>query len=125
MAEDQLCEPKFVTVPQFLQIILQKYWSELGWVFRGQDNIEWPLRPKAGRDEFYLKATSAWVEKGQSSSDLGRFNHWREQGLLIPTRYRKMILSVSRLPSTTGLLRDCWIGQQTLSWRSSLLLKCK
>jgi hypothetical protein len=81
MPEDQLCEPKFVTVPQFLQIILQKYWSELGWVFRGQDNIEWPLRPKAGRDEFYLKATSTWIEKGQSSSDLGRFSHWREQAV--------------------------------------------
>src|SRR5260370_25706297 len=79
MPEDRLCEPKCVTIPQFLQIILQKYWSEFGWVFRGQDNIDWPLRPKAGRDEFYLKATSAWVEKGQSSSDLGRFNHWREQ----------------------------------------------
>jgi FRG domain len=81
MSEDQLREPICVTVPQFLQIILQNYWSEVGWVFRGQDNIDWPLRPKAGRDQFYLEATSAWVERGQSSSDLGRFNHWREQAV--------------------------------------------
>ena len=80
MAEDQLLEHKCATVPQFFQIV-QNYWSEVGGVFRGQDNIDWPLRPKAGREEFYLKATSVWVERGQSSSDLGRFNHWREQAV--------------------------------------------
>jgi hypothetical protein len=31
--------------------------------------------------QFYLEATSAWVERGQSSSDLARFNHWREQAV--------------------------------------------
>ena len=24
-----------------------------GYIFRGQSNIEWPLKPKAGRDEFF------------------------------------------------------------------------
>ena len=93
MAEDQLCEHKCVTVPHFLEIV-QKYWSELGWVFRGQDNIDWPLRPKAGRDEFYPQATSFWVQRGQSSRDFGRFNHWREEAVLILMRCRKMILGV-------------------------------
>ena len=65
-----------------------------GRVFRGQDNIDWPLRPKAGRDEFYPQATSFWVQRGQSSSDLGRFNHWREEAVLILMRCRKMILGV-------------------------------
>lgn len=85
MSENRSREHVCISVPQFIQIA-QEYWSELGWVFRGQDNIEWPLRPKVGRDEFYAKATRFWVKKGQSSSDLGRFNVWREQAVAYTDR---------------------------------------
>ena len=73
-------EHKFITVSQFLEIA-QRYWSELGWVFRGQDNLKWPLLPKAGREEYFREATSVWAEKGQTSSDLGRFKAWREDAV--------------------------------------------
>jgi hypothetical protein len=81
MPADHIPEHKCASVPQFLQIILPNYWADLGWVFRGQDNIDWPLRPKAGRPEFYLQATQVWVERGQSSGDLGRFTLWRKQAV--------------------------------------------
>lgn len=81
MAAHPLPEHKCGTVPQFLQLVLPTYWAEVGWVFRGQDNIDWPLRPKAGRPEFYVEATDVWKDRGQSSGDLGRFNYWRHQAI--------------------------------------------
>jgi hypothetical protein len=46
--------------------------------FRGQDNIDWPLLPKAGRKDYYREALEYWVEKGHTSGDLGRFKVWKE-----------------------------------------------
>jgi FRG domain len=39
----------------------------VGWIFRGQANISWPLIPKAGRSEF------------RNGNDLGRFHDWRKR----------------------------------------------
>lgn len=41
----------------------------IGWIFRGQADILWPLIPKAGRAEF------------RNDNDLGRFNAWRSRAL--------------------------------------------
>lgn len=73
-------EHKFLTVGQFVEIA-RNYWSDLGWIFRGQDNIDWPLVPKAGRDEFYKPPIDYWKAKGQKGNDLGRFKSWREQAI--------------------------------------------
>ena len=81
MTQKKSNENVIVSVPQFIQLIDEHYWSDLGWVFRGQDNIDWPLLPKAGRKEFYLKATEYWEEKGQTSRDLGRFKVWRDNAV--------------------------------------------
>lgn len=72
-------EYKFATVPQFLQIILHNPTTH--WVYRGQSNISWPLLPKAGRSEYFLEATDYWVERGEHSSDLGRFDNWRNNAI--------------------------------------------
>ena len=80
MDENKPREYLCISVTQFLQIV-EDYWNELGWIFRGQDNIDWSLCPKAGREEFYVKATCVWEERGQTSSDLGRFDYWREQAV--------------------------------------------
>jgi hypothetical protein len=81
MTQKKSNENVIVSVPQFIQLIDEHYWSDLGWVFRGQDNIDWPLLPKAGRKEFYLKATEYWEEKEQTSRDLGRFKVWRDNAV--------------------------------------------
>jgi hypothetical protein len=39
----------------------------VGWIFRGQADISWPLIPKAGRSEF------------RNGNDLGRFYDWRKR----------------------------------------------
>lgn len=65
---------------QFVGFV-DRYWSKLGWICRGQANRSWPLMPKAGRPEYYLSATSHWRQQQQSSSDLGRFKAWREQAV--------------------------------------------
>lgn len=41
--------------------------SGLGWIYRGQSDIEWDLLPKAGRKEYALDGIR----------DLGRFNEWK------------------------------------------------
>lgn len=73
-------EHTFITIPQFLDTV-QRYSSAVGWIFRGQDSIELPLCPKAGRPEYYLKANRFWAAEGQTSCDLGRFKLWREEAV--------------------------------------------
>jgi FRG domain len=70
-------EYTFIDVAQFVAVA-GHYWSELGWVFRGQGDIEWPLLPKAGRPAYYREATETLAERGHVSNDLGRFHSWRE-----------------------------------------------
>ncbi len=53
----------------------------LYWMYRGQSDSSWPLIPKAGRPEYFVRATGVWSERGQTSSDLGRFNVWRKQAI--------------------------------------------
>lgn len=73
-------EHEFVTVGEFVEIA-RNYWTDLGWVFRGQDNIDWPLVPKAGREEFFKEPNKVWQKLGQRAEDLGRFGKWREQAV--------------------------------------------
>jgi hypothetical protein len=51
------------------------------WIFRGQTHASFPLRPKAGRPEFYQKANNYWISCGQSSNDLGPFNAWLQDAV--------------------------------------------
>ena len=70
---------KFVTVPHYLHLI-EKY-PNIGWIYRGQSDISWPLRPKAGRPEYFLKEIEEARKKGYPPRDLGRFKAWREQAI--------------------------------------------
>jgi hypothetical protein len=55
--------------PIELHLLFRGYRSHggLGWIFRGQADISWPLIPKAGRPEF------------RNGNDLGRFHDWRNR----------------------------------------------
>lgn len=59
--------------PNQIHLILRCYRSHppVGWWFRGQADIAWPLIPKAGRQNFFLP----------DGRDLGRFNHWRRDAI--------------------------------------------
>src|SRR6266496_4675707 len=72
-------EYQFLTLPQFLTVIQSN--PGIHWIYRGQDNITWPLLPKAGRPEYFLPATDYWKERGQVSSDLGPFGTWRDAAI--------------------------------------------
>lgn len=72
-------EYQIASIPQFLELILHN--PTPFWVYRGQSDISWPLLPKAGRQEYFLKATDVWIARGQSSSDLGRFDNWRNKAV--------------------------------------------
>lgn len=74
-----LPEETFVGLAEFIHLI-QRF-PTIAWIYRGQTDASWLLCPKAGRDEFYLKATQPWIEMGQHSSDLGRFWTWRKQAV--------------------------------------------
>ena len=56
----------------------------MGWSFRGQADIDWPILPKAGRPEYH---DPNWerksIEKGldRPPKDLGRFNAWRDRAI--------------------------------------------
>ncbi len=69
----------FVDLAQFVGLVAR--FPPLDWAFRGQADASWPLKPKAGRPEFYVKANDHWREKGQTSCDLGRFREWREHAV--------------------------------------------
>src|ERR1035437_1548345 len=43
--------------------------SGCGWCYRGQADIEWPLLPTAGRQQYY------------TARELGRLNVWRQQAI--------------------------------------------
>lgn len=79
-------------IPEFQFVGLAQYVQLLGrfpaimWMYRGQSDISWPLRPKAGRPEYYIEANSFWRGRGQTSSDLGRFGDWRKQAVAFQER---------------------------------------
>ena len=55
--------------------------SEVGWLFRGQQNYEWELIPAAGRSKHFLWPNSSTRSKSPFSRespprDLGRFHEW-------------------------------------------------
>src|SRR5260221_14515857 len=77
-------EYQFGSLPQFLEIIQSN--PGIGWIYRGQGDISWPLLPKAGRPPYFLPATDYWKERGQSSSDLGRFGEWRDAAIAFSER---------------------------------------
>ncbi len=64
----------------YLEIVKKNFkpLNGLGWVYRGQSNIDWELKPKAGRKEFF---NSKWDEKHPNNPhhDLLRFNNWKEE----------------------------------------------
>ncbi|MCK4872217.1 MAG: FRG domain-containing protein [Phycisphaerales bacterium] len=107
-------EHTFVTLAQFVQLV-QRY-PAIAWMHRGQTDISWPLRPRAGRPEFYLKATDYWIEKGQASADLGRFRAWREQAVAF----------CERLPSNDfeclAFAQHYGLATRLLDWSSNPLV---
>lgn len=63
--------------------IIKKYFKsikKMGWCYRGQSNIQWKLKPKAGRDEYYKQS---WAEKFPDIPhyDLNRFNDWKHHAV--------------------------------------------
>jgi hypothetical protein len=64
------------TLAQFVELVY--HYPNLIWAYRGQADIAWPLRPKAGRSEYFLpdKENSSLVDR-----DLLRFNVWRSDAI--------------------------------------------
>ena len=106
---------EFNTLPQFVAIV-QNYSPRVGWAFRGQTNSTWPLLPKAGRPEFYTKATSHWRNKGQTSGDLGRFKTWREQAVAVSRKLPKHDLECLAYAQHYGL------ATRLLDWSENSLV---
>lgn len=75
----EVSEKKILTVPQYLQLI--ENYPSFVWIYRGQADILWPLRPKAGRPEYFLEENEERCNKGYPPRDLGRFKDWREQAV--------------------------------------------
>jgi hypothetical protein len=57
----------------------KNYPPENGWIFRGQSDISWPVKPKAGRLKYYVKGGIESRKKSQVQGDLERFEIWRER----------------------------------------------
>lgn len=63
-----------------LHQLFQGYRSHggVGWLFRGQGDLRWPLVPKAGRAE-YLLTDIIRDDNPLRFRDLGRFNEWKKR----------------------------------------------
>lgn len=59
--------------PNQIHLIFRGYRSHppVGWWFRGQADVAWPLIPKAGRPDFLLP----------DNRDIGRFKHWKNDAV--------------------------------------------
>ncbi len=60
------------SLADFVEIVV-KYFPNNKWIFRGQTDISDSLRPKAGRDEYFLS--------NPKEDDLARFNKWSEEAV--------------------------------------------
>ena len=69
-------EVNFTTIPQYLLEI--SAYPNLCWIYRGQSNLEWPLKPKAGRTDYYVPKIDSPEDAELPPHDLRRFNYWRE-----------------------------------------------
>lgn len=71
---------KIFTLLDYLSIIQSSFTpaNNLGWIYRGQSDIEWKLIPKAGRKEFF---DEKWKEEEPDNPhyDLLRFNDWKDK----------------------------------------------
>ncbi len=56
----------------------------MGWSFRGQADADWPILPKAGRDEYFDPKWDGETVRDASDrppKDLGRFKEWRDKAI--------------------------------------------
>jgi len=67
-------EITFVTIPQFLQGIAG--YPNICWIYRGQADASWPLKPKAGRPEYFLPELDKPEHDGLPPRDIRRFKYW-------------------------------------------------
>jgi FRG domain len=74
-----LPEYKFIILAQYLELISR--YPNIGWMYRGQGDISWPLRPKSGRPEFHLEGKPNGNHLHIQQRDLGRFHSWRKQAI--------------------------------------------
>lgn len=59
---------------------IQRY-PNIGWIYRGQSSLSYPLLPKAGRDDYFDPTWGQNEKEGFPPKDLGRFNSWRSQAV--------------------------------------------
>jgi hypothetical protein len=69
-----------ITLPQAIGVLLH-YAPKLGWIFRGEENSEWHLCPRAGRLPFFRSAEPVHPDRPMTMQnpprDIGRFTAWR------------------------------------------------
>ncbi len=74
---------EFVEITEYVGLV-QNYRSTEGWNFRGQIDRSWPLRPKAGRPEYFCKdMVRREPDRHQVSGDLTRFERWRDFAIAV------------------------------------------
>ena len=87
---------RFVDLSDFLRQI--RPYHPVAWIFRGQAQLSWPLKPKAGRDGYF---DAHWTK--DTPRDLGRFNVWQEQAIAYRRRLPKSNLDRLALAQHYGL----------------------
>lgn len=65
----------------------------VGWWFRGQADVAWPLIPKAGRQDYLLS----------DGRDIGRFNHWKRDAIAYFERLPENVWECLALAQHHGL----------------------
>ncbi|MBX3418933.1 MAG: hypothetical protein KF851_15120 [Pirellulaceae bacterium] len=80
---------EFATIPQYLQAMI--VYPNLCWIYRGQADGNWPLKPKAGRPDYFLPELDGPDHRDLPPRDLLRFYYWRESELATCSLNRHLI----------------------------------